>query len=397
LKSFLLISDIHACDDDPTGSSAASYVSTHSASSRNIDPFTELERLISEEDIKANFILCPGDITNRAKPAPFAYAWERLNQLSKTMRAPLIATVGNHDVDSRYMGNSYDAAEFAKALQPAIPVCERSRYLEFWAENFSLIATEECNVLSLNTAAYHGAGKDVSAEIEYGRISAATLAAITRTLDSAPKSDINVLLCHHHLLKTDLTDTAAAGITRGGDALVDLLNGRSESWIVVHGHRHAPELFYGHGGSNSPVIIGCASFSAQVNFDAQNKNPNQVHLLTCDPGAAQNSGWSSAGNLQSWTWQAGIGWKRAHGPHGLQHITGFGYRSSVRFLATQTDAYLKAKGVEHISWHDAVADLPSLQMLIPSDFRAFEAALDDHRIAILMDRDGSYAQIGRRA
>lgn len=395
MKRFLLISDIHACDVDPTSSGAPSYVSTFPRAGTDTDPFSELERLIAEEKLSIDFILCPGDITNKASKAPFSYAWEKLNTLANTINSGLISTVGNHDVDSRYTNNTYDPSEFVKSLMPRLPTNDVGLFRAFWSENFCLVTSDECNILALNTAAYHGGGKDVCAEMEYGRISPTTLIAIKNALRDVPVRPTNILLCHHHVLRSDISDVSAKGVTRGGDTLVDVLNDRPEAWIIVHGHRHVPELIYGHGGSNSPTIVGCASFSAQINFDAQNKNPNQVHLLTSDPAAAARSGWVSTGEIRSWTWQPGIGWKKARGPQGLNHVTGFGFRSSVAFLANQIDQHLKSQGKEHISWSEALLAHPQLSWLIPSDFRALEAALAKQRITILLDRDGSYAQIGR--
>ena len=124
---------------------------------------------------------------------------------------------------------------------------------------------QDCNILSINTAAYHGAGRDTGSEIEHGRVSTAALNAIKNALLEAPKAAVNILLCHHHLLKAEQSDEELAGLTRGSDRLIQLLGERPEAWIVVHGHKHIPDLLYAHGGANSPVVLGCASFSAQVN------------------------------------------------------------------------------------------------------------------------------------
>jgi hypothetical protein len=283
------------------------------------------------------------------------------------------------------------------SLQPRIPVPDRERFLEFWAENFTLISVDQCNVLALNTAAYHGGGKEVAAEMEHGRISEITLAAIKATLQQAPHASVNILLCHHHPIKGDQSDQDLIGQTRGGEKLIELLDNTDAPWIIVHGHKHVPDLFYAHGGANAPVVLACASFSAQVNYDAQNKNPNQVHLLVCDPEGARSAGLTSAGHVASWTWQPGVGWRKSHGIHGLPHIAGFGYRGSVKTLAQNVDDHLKKLGANQTSWDAALAAIPSLRRLIPNDFRALERALDERGLVILADRDGNCAQVGRRS
>jgi predicted phosphodiesterase len=397
VRRFLLISDIHAADTDPSSSKAPSYVSSFRSPSRSpMDPIAELEELIRQEDLAPDCILCPGDITNKSQPAPFGYAWERLQQLSNKCGAKLIATVGNHDVDSRYKANSFDPRGFAMSLAPKIPTADRRHYLEYWAENFTLVSSEQCNILVLNTAAYHGAGKDAAAEIEHGRISDQTLSSISHELNLVSVAPVNILLCHHHLIKPETYDDELKGQTRGGEKLIQLLNQSDGAWIVIHGHKHVPDLFYSHGGSNSPVILGCASFSAQINEDAQNKNPNQVHLLICDPDGAKSAGLTSSGTILSWTWQPGVGWRKAVGLQGLPHFTGFGHRSSVDPLVAALDAHLTKTGSSVLDWPTVVASIPSLQRLIPTDFQAFEKALGRKGMVILTDK-GRLAQVGRRA
>ena len=397
MKKFLLLSDIHACDVDPSSSSAPSFVSSFTAAaSGKRDPITELEHLVRESNLQPDAILCAGDITNRSHPGSLAYAWERLHKLASMCGAKLIATIGNHDLDSRYQANGFDPRGYAMSLRPSIPVEDRSNFLEYWAENFTLVADDNCKILTLNTAAYHGGGNDVSFELEHGRVSELTIAGIKAALDRSPRAPTNILLCHHHPIKADQGDHELVGLTRGGDKLVQALDAAKEPWILVHGHKHVPDLFYGHGGGNAPVILGCASFSAQVNADAQNKNPNQVHLLTSDPDAAAAAGLSSAGTVRSWTWQVGVGWSKARGLQGLPHLSGFGYRGNAKFLAQKLDQLLIELETSQVGWAFATSRIPELQMLIPRDFKALEDSLGQLSLTILRDGDDELMQVGRR-
>lgn len=397
MKRLLLISDLHASDVDPSSSNAPSYVSSFSPSaSARLDPITELERIVIDEELKPQYVLCPGDITNRSNPGAFSYAWDRLNKLANTIGAKLIATVGNHDLDSRYKENSFDPRGYVMSARPQIPVVKREHFLEFWAENFTLIADDDCNIAVLNTAAYHGGGREVAAEIEHGRISELTLSAIASAINSAPKVGTNILMCHHHPIKGDQGDLELVGQTRGGEKLIEILDRARSSWILIHGHKHVPDLFYGHGGSNAPTIIGCASFSAQINSDSQNKNPNQFHLLETDPDGAKGLGLNAGGSLLSWTWQPGVGWRKpARGAVGLPHYSGFGFRGSADALVDKIDVLLSASGAGFVTWHDAVKAVSELLKLTPFDFDAFEGRLTDRGLRILTDRDGTPAQIGR--
>jgi Calcineurin-like phosphoesterase len=81
MPRFLVLSDIHACDVDPASPEAPSYVSSYkSAATSRPDPLSDLGRLIRDEDLRPDYILCAGDITNRSSPGPFQFAWERLHQ-----------------------------------------------------------------------------------------------------------------------------------------------------------------------------------------------------------------------------------------------------------------------------------------------------------------------------
>jgi hypothetical protein len=315
---------------------------------------------------------------------------------SSAVSAKLISTVGNHDLDSRFKANKYDPRGYAMSLSPTLPVAARQSYLEYWAENFTVLRFEDCNVAVLNTAAYHGVGVDIEREVEHGRISEITLGRLEQALKLCPESAVGILLCHHHPIKAEERDSDLEGVTRGGEALVRVLGELGGPWIVIHGHKHVPDLFYAHGGGvGAPVVLGCASFSAQVNRDAQNKNPNQVHLLVTDVAEAAALGLACAGEVHSWTWQAGIGWSKAHGIMGLPQVTGFGYKSSVKVLASKIDGHLSKLGVSHIQWSEAIAIAPEIRKLVPEDFRKFSAELQKLSIAILRDESGGFAQVGR--
>ena len=394
-KRFLILSDIHACSIDPSKSDAPSYVSSFAAgASGHLDPIRALKEVVEQETLRPDFILCAGDLTNRADPASLTYVWQRLNELARDCGARLIATIGNHDLDSRYKANNFDPRGYAMSLEPMLPIPSRERFLEFWAENFTLYTEGSCNFVVLNTAAYHGGGKEVEREIEHGRISKRTLKLLSDAVSAAPSQSVNVLLCHHHPLKAEQGDLNLVGQTPGGDELIDVLSNSAHPWIIVHGHKHHPELFYGFGGANSPVILACASFSAQVNADAQNKNPNQVHLLICDPAAAEQCGMHSAGEVLSWTWQSRVGWSRSRDTHGLPHLAGFGYKGSTKQLATRVAAYIENQTNRQTTWTELVDQIPALLRLIPRDFKQFERELAQQGLVLLRDPDGICAQVG---
>lgn len=395
MKRFLLLSDIHATNEDPSSSRAASYVSSNNAAaSGGQAPLVDLRRQLAEEGVFPDYVLCAGDMTNRSEPSSLSYIWSELNLLAKDLKAKLITTVGNHDIDSRYQSNKFDPRGYAMALAPTIPTPNRQSYLEYWAEHFTVIDDNEVRFLVLNTAAFHGGGAESKDELEHGRVSGYTLDSIRRAIRDRPEFAFNILLCHHHPLKPEPSDVELEQQMRGGPELIELLAQTGEPWMIVHGHKHRPELYYGHGGGNAPVILGCASFSAQVNADSQNKNPNQVHLLTIDPDAANDNSFASAGEVRSWNWQPGVGWARATGDLGLPYKAGFGCRNAPKALVKQLDQIIpKPKGA--LDWQEAILRLPSLAYQIPSDQAALKQLLSQSGISLAFDADGLPLQVGR--
>jgi hypothetical protein len=66
-------------------------------------------------------------------------------------------------------------------------------------------------------------------------------------------------------------------------------------------------------------------------------------------------------------------------------------------LVEEVDQFLSSRKISQSSWLDAVQSIPSLRKLIPADFAAFEQALEHRGLAILAERDGTLAQVGRLA
>lgn len=397
MTKFLLLSDIHASDIDPSSSNAPSYVSSfNAAASAKKDPITDLERILNSPELKPDYILCAGDITNKSQPSGLSYAWNRLNSLADALGAELVATVGNHDLDSRFSSNRFDPRGYVMSLRPALPVADRTAFLEYWAEHFTVLRKEDCTLLVVNTASYHGGGADPKVELEHGRVSEVTNEAIAARLAELSLGHVNVALCHHHPIRAEPSDKEFVGLTRGGERLMSVLAATGAPWVLVHGHKHRPELFYGDGGGNAPVVLSCASFSAQVNADAQNKNPNQVHLLVCDRDDAAVTAYASAGQVLSWTWQDSVGWSPARGAHGLPHVSGFGFRGPPRSLVEAIEAQLDAHQASSMAWREMVQAVPALDRVLPMDFEQIESLASQRGINILRDRDEKRQQVGRQ-
>ncbi|MAL11110.1 MAG: hypothetical protein CMF74_15765 [Maricaulis sp.] len=392
MKDFLIISDIH-CSADPLGAhNGTSYVSSKISDGDINHPFAGIRKALTGHSVDA--VLCPGDITDKAEPDTLIYAWGALAQLSRDLNAELIACSGNHDLDSRHKHNA-DPAGLIMALRPRLPLHDRTAYLEYWAEKFTLSRRSDTSLLIVNTAAFHGGGPNQAAELEHGRISDHTLDKIRSALAETNLGSFGVLLCHHHLVRNNEVREVDYSEAIGGQALLEIIESTGKPWLVVHGHKHRPRVMYAQGGSGSPIILSAASFSANVRRDALNHAPNQMHLVSVDPGAASAMNLDLVGKVRSWNWLPNIGWKPAINPAGLPHESGFGARSA----KSQIISDLKKLAVSHngnvIKRAEILTRVPLLDYLLPQDLeRVIEDLESDAEIALARNEVGLLAEIG---
>ena len=388
-----LLSDLHAYHPPQGyGKAGPSYLPANPSGS-DPDPFRNLNELIEREKLRADIVLCAGDICDRADFRGFQYAWIKLNELkSKIGAQALIATCGNHDLNSRLIEAEEDP-DPKGALQtatPEFPFEERSLSDHFWARNFTIVTPmPEITVVVLNTSAYHGSESD---EINHGRVSQRTIAAIERELRNFPKvADINILLCHHHVrqlkgLWGTIPDTDF--MMKGSELLNMLTRCTASPWLVLHGHRHVPNLE--HSIDPSFVIVGASSFSKQIQGRL-----NQFHMLDVDVdyGVPQ----PLRGTITTWSWNATGRWQQqsiSNDDEGFPPNCGFGSVFAPRTLATEIENAFE-QDQDYIQWQDLVKRIPDLEFMTPDNFRLLEEVLQQHGINLQRDRMGRVSQVGR--
>ncbi|SFV32908.1 metallophosphoesterase family protein [Hyphomicrobium facile] len=395
----LVVSDIHAIDTDPTSSSAASYVSARQIAADTIkDPLGELRNTINSGVPKPDCIICPGDLADKSNPSALSYVWNELSAIAKSLGdVPLIATPGNHDLDSRFKISDYDARGQIMAVRPRVPWDDHRNYLEFWAEHFSIRRVGPARIVALNSAAYHGYGKSEKSEYEHGRVTQRTVQNIEQRLkEGASDCGFNILVCHHHLVRNNEISEVDYSQMVGGDELLAMIGcGSYGTWLVIHGHKHRPRLFYAGGGGSAPVILGAASFSFNVNQDATNKSPNQFHLVTLDSRKAEAIGQGIAGEVRSWDWDYGRGWRRAQQNRGLPTRAGFGHRGDAASVALAIDKLLREKNLSSINWPELVSYIPTVDCLLPQDAELLRQTLKSRFGLNIIDPEGVPLQVGR--
>ncbi|MBS0375712.1 MAG: metallophosphoesterase [Proteobacteria bacterium] len=375
----LVLSDLHV-DPDPT--SDESHLSmTPSPTSPNGDPFVTALELIKTEAIAADYVLCPGDLGNRAHPGALADAWKRLAELKQAVGAQqLIAATGNHDLDSRLKHNSYDPTEILKGLAPRYPVSSESESNRYWAHHFAVVEATNLRVVSLNSSAYHW----IENEWERGRVSIATLEEIKRYLSGASPKLVNVLLCHHHPHRHPelRIPNSSFDVMMDGNHLVHLLgSGDFGSWMIVHGHKHHPNLIYASGAANPPVVLSCGSFSARIYKELSTLARNQMYLIEYPLNDIRDLG--LVGRVRAWDWAYGRGWAIAANGQ-LPAVSPFGAREAPTVYANRIFR-LVSEG-SYSRWDELVRLEPMLDYLPPEKAqKVFSLLMSQYKMTVEFD------------
>ena len=347
-------------------------------------PLAALKVLIDAEKLQADVIACPGDMTNKANAQSLGFVWSSLHDLREAMGAAgVVATVGNHDVDSRKHDSDAFPRESLMRLNPRFPTGESNTSDQYWAHGFCFQEFGDARFLVLNTCWLHEA-RD---ELDRGVVTSYTLDRLKERLSTLPKRPLNFVVCHHHPhAHTDL-GLGFDDVIRNGQRLLDLL-AEDAHWMVIHGHKHHPKIEYAQGQYRQAVVLACGSFSGRLEGQNALVSKNYFHLIEIKDSTSR-----IAGTIRSWNWVPGIGWKQyADAELAFPSRVGFGTSVGVNVLAQLVAQHTKTVVAK---WADLVHAQPELEFLMPKQLKGLIAALkNQHNIETLYDDFGSPAQLG---
>lgn len=389
IAQLAVVSDIHAYSSSSNSHDSVVDLTHGPGSAPN--PLTDLIEEIKRQSVVADALLCPGDICNRADYGGLVAAWRELHVLRDALHADqIIATCGNHDLDSRYLSGDPDPDPKGGllTLKPSFPFDDTNQANKFWARNFAVQQLPGGLVIAtLNTSAFHGGRQE---EIDYGRVSIKTIEALTEELVQTRNAPGHVLLCHHHPMPMSGWRRGVADIEylKNGQELLDgLLKATGRSWLVIHGHRHRPKLVHGASGSNAvPFVFGAGSLGARLTGV-----PNQFHLVRLYASSESDHS-SLVGTVETWCWTDSTRWSVATHASGLPPVCGFGYRGQTDALAERVE---QCVGPTFAAWSYIREQLPSVDLLMPEDIQNLEMALQRRGLSVLRSGDGRMAQVGR--
>src|SRR3546814_398838 len=95
-----IISDLH-CHPINMENDVTYLPSDKLRSPSNDHPVESLLKIIKKEGISTDYTLCPGDFTDKASVIGFISGWNYSLEIHRALNSKeIIATLGNHDVDS---------------------------------------------------------------------------------------------------------------------------------------------------------------------------------------------------------------------------------------------------------------------------------------------------------
>lgn len=367
----------------------------------NIDPLTGFIKLFEDGEISPpSLFIVGGDLGDKADTHAIQSVWSELSYLAdKYPSTKLVATCGNHDLDTRHKQNKFDPRGLLRTLEPGFPfpISHYSdlAFLEYWANNFCILEDDKFRLLNINSCAFHGFGHEAEPELERGRVSDITIENIEARLKTAVKSSPhkqNICLFHHHIrpVSTDVFDDKSTMM--GAERLADLLSKSSMGeWLIIHGHRHRSNLFCA-GGNTAPIVLSCASFAATRTGDEHNPCPNQFYVIDLDEGELGQQA-RVAGSIRAWNWAPSIGWQtKTSIPGGIPVVSGFGYRGYIRDLARDVAAEVNASG--KLVWSELITKFPDLGRLVPSDNDSLIETLETIGV-IATEADGQIKELAQ--
>lgn len=392
-----VVSDLHAyVDSDAPAPSCLSISQSEEEPTQH--PITGLLHLAKKKPIKADVLISCGDMGDKAHPAAIQYAWKAIQSIGQVLSARFIAAAsGNHDLDSRHKYNQFDAKGHIQALVPPFPVSPDDKNDKYWARHFTIEGNSLFRVVILNSCAYHGTSPE---EYEHGRISANTLDRLRRDLYNTTSPPVNILVCHHHPERhgePPLTDREDYQAMANGPGLIDLLgSGDVGEWLVVHGHRHRPRLFYAQGTASAPIVLSAGSLCAHIDPYLQGYARNQFYIVEIDLGDLRR--WGLCGTFRAWDWITGQGWIPAGMQSGLPDSGGFGYRESASTIAYNISTKLQGETPPFFHKWQHILDLePRLKYIMPKDLLHVAEKLRQNHGLQVTEVAGKIQEIGKQS
>lgn len=390
-------SDLHFIDEAKAGSTKPSWLTLKSCGNFSNSLWDDLLRLIDNEKISADLLLCPGDITTYADKTGLVKAWDCLTELGQKLDAKIVAcATGNHDVCSRQtvhknpleaMNNPTDYFEHLKQLHPPYPIfypptratSHQNRVHYFGADYLLLDEFEDFRLVVFNSCARHTSNPE---DYQRGRAAESAINWLKEELancSSEPK--VNIFLCHHHPIQHAQTQGNDFDFMAKGDQLLTVLNDHGP-WLVIHGHKHEGRIIYAQSdrGDRCPIVFAAGTLSAHIQLG--NGFRNQFYILDVE---LQKKPPSLKGKINVWNWTELKSFKKAESRlDGIFSDTGFGERN-IYSVAEQISCIMEDE--VFCDWEYIKEKVPSVCNITARDLAGLSSNLEELGVAMEYDEN----------
>lgn len=357
MPNLLVISDLHCTTQG--SSSETSFLrpdSLRGEATRH--PVEALLKLKREKSIVADLLICPGDVADKVDRLGFVHGVSLLVEISDEFNCrEHIATIGNHDVESRrgVHTSSSDPFYIPKNVHPSkYPFENASLHDTFWERGVVIHEYDDITIVNINTVRYAAddAHKDrgiVTAEqCGYLRVE---LEKIKEKLASTPW----IALCHHHPIQHEIHSLGSEDLMKDGETLVNLLL-EFDCDLVVHGHKHHTRLTHVSRGANRLPVFSAGSFSHHLYAELRQFTSNTFHMISLRE--------KGRGVITNWRFLIGHGWMPTNMETcGVEHNYGFSRVSCYPEVKDQVLNVLKDRCAAAYAWGALAANVPDLVYL----------------------------------
>lgn len=373
-----ILSDLHCHPEKPEFKDNNTHLfSAKLRSPVNEHPVEDLLELISKKTIEVDLVLSPGDITDHCDKQGLFSGWSYVTEISRALKARgTIATIGNHDVDSRlnYSNHSFD---IIKRIKQDFPIAKQ-HIGTFWDKGFTFIEEPDLQILVLNSTHFHthsAAGTKVENPAIKGKVDSIQIEEIKQYLeDNNNPEKVKIFLCHHHPLQHSRLQLGEHDFIENGADLINLL-GEYKFDLAIHGHKHDPWLRYENTSSGHQIpILSSGSFSA-TNQTLYAGIWNYFHLVE----VSKDGNLPAHGKVETFTYKPKSGWKN-DSAEGFLPYTGFGFLGDLVSIVMKIEETLKGRQV--VEWNEILDAAPEILNLTPDKMTALENMLQQKKINV---------------
>lgn len=377
---FAVISDPHALAGDEHRHETATLRQTANDPTRN--PFAAVRELIegslvSEEPLRADAVLCPGDMAHRMSEPGLEYAWEEMEAIAKLLGAPrIIATAGNHDVIRKEdLPDKPAAGAWVKPLRdlhPPFPTHREGDREPYFNDDFIIANGDGWRVVTLNSCAFYTEKN----EYHRGKVDPSTVKQLRHRIEG-DRQDVNILMCHHHPIEWTHLSMQDTSHMQGGDNLLRTLEEVDPGgWLVLHGHRHTPALGYA-GDTGSPTArMSAGSLGISLPQEGRTDKRNQFYMLEFDRQEIAELELAGAGRFQAWDWNREEGMTKSSPAASIPGTGGFGFRCEARTLARHCRERAEALGRRTVTMDELIEADRRWRYVAPRDLLMLRTVLE---------------------